>query len=142
MLLKNTAVQGKCSRPTLPRIAVISVPAAVSEARTDSLHRALNTKNASFCKAASICIWALAESLEAWWVGGFLSALGAPGMLSAAEASCPANSQEILVSSRNMSNATFIKLHTAWGHETKSLLELNRLQCRRHGKRMQSMAAC
>ena len=38
---------------TLPRTAVGSVPVAVSELRTDSLQRALNTRKASFCRMPS-----------------------------------------------------------------------------------------
>ena len=74
----------------MPRMAVMSVPAAVSDGRTDSLHRALNTRKASFCRAASICSCALPDSLEAWAFGSLLSLSGAPGMPSAAEARCPA----------------------------------------------------
>ena len=61
----NVGEWSDCKQLTLPRMAVMSVPVAVSDALTESLHSALKTRKASFCKAASICSWAEADSLGA-----------------------------------------------------------------------------
>ena len=84
---------------TLPRTAVGSVPVAVSELRTDSLQRALNTRKASFCRMPSVAegaagaLLGLAEgttsfSIDCCKCAGACSAAGSVPVLLAGPAEC------------------------------------------------------